>query len=362
MNNQTIDTFFKYELFFELSPDLLCIAGYDGYFKKVNAAVPKLLCYSLQELYATPINEFVYQEDKPRTSSMREELVKSKPLFNFENRYVTKTGEVVWLSWTSLPVEEDQLIFAIAKDITHKKKLETERNFLLANLAKANKELKELSYTTSHDLRSPVNNLLAIFDMIDSSRISDAETLELMGILRSSGEHLKKTLNNGVDILTKGDCLGEDREEVDLNGVLQNVLQSISSLVERAHAKFDINFEQMEKMTLNKACLESIFLNLITNSIKYARPGCLPIISIFSERLDGVRRLTIADNGLGFDLDKVKDKMFGMHQKFHNHADSKGVGLYLVNTHVTNVGGSIQVESKVNEGAKFIITFPDDPA
>src|SRR5688572_18009921 len=154
-----IDANFEYELFFELSPDLLCIAGYDGYFKKINAAVPKLLEYSLEELYARPINDFVYEEDKNTTAEVRGELIKAKPLRNFENRYVTKSGEIVWLSWTSQPVESDQLIFAIAKNITHKKKQEEERNSLLADLTQVNKELKQLSYTTSHDLRSPVNNL-----------------------------------------------------------------------------------------------------------------------------------------------------------------------------------------------------------
>src|SRR4051812_24270434 len=96
-----IDADFKYELFFELSADLLCIAGYDGYFKKVNPAVSNLLGYTMEELHARPINDFVYEEDKEKTSVVRHELTKAKPLRNFENRYVTKSGEIVWLSWTS---------------------------------------------------------------------------------------------------------------------------------------------------------------------------------------------------------------------------------------------------------------------
>lgn len=95
----------KYELFFELSPDLLCIAGYDVYFKKINGAVSKLLGYSMEELYARPINDFIYPADQDITSKVRADLTRSKPLLNFENRYVTKGGEIVWLSWTSLPVE-----------------------------------------------------------------------------------------------------------------------------------------------------------------------------------------------------------------------------------------------------------------
>jgi len=65
----------------------------------------------------------------------------------------------------------------------------------------------------------------------------------------------------------------------------------------------------------------------------------------------------VSDNGLGFDIEKVGDKIFGLHQTFHKHADSKGVGLYLVNKHITSLGGTITVESKPNEGARFEMIF-----
>jgi PAS domain S-box-containing protein len=98
-------TDFKYDLFFELTPDLMCIAGYDGYFRKINSAVSKTLGYSMDELYSRPINDFVHEGDKDITAKVRHELTRSKPLLNFENRYVRKDGEIVWLSWTSLPLE-----------------------------------------------------------------------------------------------------------------------------------------------------------------------------------------------------------------------------------------------------------------
>ncbi|HKJ45780.1 MAG TPA: ATP-binding protein, partial [Balneolales bacterium] len=107
------------------------------------------------------------------------------------------------------------------------------------------------------------------------------------------------------------------------------------------------------------AYMESIFLNLITNSIKYARPDHLPVITIHTEKKNGINRLIYADNGLGFDLKKVNDKIFGLHQTFHNHSDSKGIGLYLVYNHITSLGGKIEVESEVNKGTKFIISFAE---
>lgn len=348
---------FKYELFFELSPDLLCIAGFDGYFKKINPAVSKLLGYTMEELYARPINDFVYCADKRVTQNARDELTKSKPLFNFENRYVKKNGEIVWLSWTSLPVESDQLVFAIAKDITHTKKIEADRSSLLTNLSNINQDLKQLTYTTAHDLRSPVNNLLAVLDLLDISKINDFEANELITIVKLSGEYLKETLDNYVDALSEKHQELAKIEEVDLTMSVQNVLKSIRSLIESSKATINIDFTAINAVKFNKAYMDSVFLNLLTNAIKYSRPGISPVIQIKSEVADGKDRIIFSDNGLGFDMEKVKDKLFGLHQKFHNYRDSKGIGLYLVHNHITSLGGKISVESEINRGTTFTISF-----
>lgn len=353
MNNST----FNYELLFELSPDLLCIAGFDGYFKKINPAVSDLLGYTIEELYAKPINDFVYQEDKTITKKVRKDLTELKPLIKFENRYLTKTGEIVWLSWTSLPVASDQLIFAIAKDITDKKKQELARNEMLTNLTKINKELKQLNYTTSHDIRSPVSSLISIIDLLEISRIEDQETKELVEFLKESGEHIRQSLEKNIDALSDKHSLHENVEEVDLSENLDSVKKSIHSLIQASNTTIYTNFSKVEKIRFNKAFLESVYLNLITNSIKYAKPGSPPAISITSEETAGFHQLIVSDNGQGFDMELVKDKIFGLHQRFHNNTDSKGIGLYLVHNHVTSLGGKINVESKVNEGTKFTISF-----
>ncbi len=353
------NTQFKYELFFELSPDLLCIAGYDGYFKKINPAVSNLLEYSMEELYSRPINDFVYHEDQDITSRVRTELTKRKPLFNFENRYLTKSGNVVWLSWTSLPVQSEQLIFAIAKNITHKKTIEAGRNELVARLSRMNDELKHLTYITSHDLRSPVNNLMSLFSLIDLSRIGDDQTREVITYIQSASEKLKDLLNNYVDLLSAKDANDAELTNVDLRETLDTVMKNIGSLLRISKTTLEINVEKAQVVTFNSAGLQSVFLNLITNSIKYARPDVLPQISISSEKSDGFTKILYKDNGIGFDMEKVKGRIFGLHQKFHEHGDSKGIGLYLVYSTLTRLGAQIEVDSAVNEGTLFTISIRD---
>jgi PAS domain S-box-containing protein len=112
--------------FIELTPDLVCIAGRDGFFKKVNRAVIDKFGYTEQELMTRPIATFMHPEDRQLTLHKRAELFEGKSLVNFRNRYVTKSGGILWLEWTSLYFPDDEIVFAIAKDITARKQIEME--------------------------------------------------------------------------------------------------------------------------------------------------------------------------------------------------------------------------------------------
>lgn len=117
------------DYFFELYPDLLCIVDDKGFLKKINPAVPKLLGYSDEELFASPIDQFIHPQDR---SSDKDRLVRQKSgeqITEYVNRYITKDGRTVWLAWTSIFVERDQLLFAIAKDITTNRLIEEHEHF-----------------------------------------------------------------------------------------------------------------------------------------------------------------------------------------------------------------------------------------
>jgi signal transduction histidine kinase len=103
--------------------------------------------------------------------------------------------------------------------------------------------------------------------------------------------------------------------------------------------------------------MESIMLNLITNSIKYAAPNRNPVILIATKKVGNTVSMVYSDNGIGMDMNQVRGRIFGLYQRFHNHPESKGIGLYLVHSQVTALGGTIQVNSTLNEGTTFQITF-----
>ena len=347
---------FDLSVFFDLSPDFLCISGFDGYFKKLNASMIHLLGYPEEELYQRHINTFIHPEDRDFTSQQREALCQGLPLLNFENRYLTREGKVIWLTWTSTPLPDERLIYAIAKNITHKKQLEADRNRLLTQMTRAHQDLKQLSYTSSHDLRGPVNNLLSLFNLLDESDITDRKIRDLFGIFKQATQSLKENVDHYTELLKETNGKKE-LEILTLEVTLKKALQDVESLVKESRAVIQSNFEACPIIYFNATYLKSVFLNLLTNALKYAHPDRTPVISIHSQRTAEGCEVVIQDNGLGFDMEAVGDKVFGLGEIFHEHQDSKGIGLYLVYNHVTSLGGSIRLESKPNAGARFTLTF-----
>ena len=116
----------EYELnqYFNLSPDTLCILGYDGYFKKINPAFSKVLGYSKQEVLSKPFYEFVHPEDQEIVEQEYLNLKLGYQTQAFEVRYFANKGEVIWISWTAIRSEHERLIYCVARDVTEKKKLE----------------------------------------------------------------------------------------------------------------------------------------------------------------------------------------------------------------------------------------------
>ncbi len=110
--------------FFELSLDLFCIAGLDGYFRRINANFSKLLGYSDAELLSKPFLEYVHPRDRFKTTEVMSVLREGQPVVRFRNRYRTASGEYMTLEWTAKITEEDNLIFAVARDVTPKVKPE----------------------------------------------------------------------------------------------------------------------------------------------------------------------------------------------------------------------------------------------
>lgn len=273
-----------------------------------------------------------------------------------------KNGEPFWINFSIVPIADERGWFthwiSIQRDITERKEAEEERQLLIEELSNSLKELKQFTYITSHNMRAPVTNLLGIFSVLDTSNITDEFTLKLIEGIRTSTNNLNETLNDLIKILIIKENINLTVEELNFKEILEKVTLSINNIIETSNVKINDNFEEIEVVNFNKSYLQSIFLNLITNSIRYADPERDIIIDIKSRiSRNGNIQILFSDNGLGMDMQKVGDEIFGLYKVFHKHPDSKGMGLYLVHSQVTALGGTITVDSKVGVGTTFTITF-----
>jgi PAS domain S-box-containing protein len=135
---------FLEERFFDLSIDMLCVLGFNGYFRRLNGAWQRTLGYTINELQSRPFIEFVHPDDRARTLNQNGKVRGGGQALEFENRYMCKDGSFRWLRWNATPDFSQQLIYSVARDVTAAKEAEAERERLLAELQSALAEIRTL--------------------------------------------------------------------------------------------------------------------------------------------------------------------------------------------------------------------------
>ncbi len=328
----------------------------------VNQTFEQMSGYTIDEIRGKTAILFKGEKSDEIDFALLNEAFRTYKPVEFEALNYRKGGEEYWVYTNMIPVVNQKGEYShwisIQRDTTRNKKREIERDQLVKDLTRTNQELKQFSFITSHNMRAPLTNLMAILELLDVSKIEDPMTLKLLDGFRISTDHLNTTLNDLVEILIIKEKDSVDQVWVSFEETCRNVQESIKSQIVDSGAMIHTNFAVASGTRFNPAYMESIFLNLITNSIKFSKKDSKPIIFIYSVELENYTQLIFEDNGLGFNMAKVQNKIFGLYQKFHNHPDSKGIGLYLVHSQITSLGGFIEVESEENEGTKFIISFP----
>ncbi|MCE3225523.1 MAG: domain S-box protein [Bacteroidetes bacterium] len=281
----------------------------------------------------------------------------------FEKSYPAVNGSLIWYEVCILPVfDEAQNILGIivsTEDITERKNTELEREKMTTDLIQHNKNLEQFAYIISHNLRSPVANIIGLSNMIQTMPdMSEADFDRCMDGLVLSVKKLDDTIIDLNYILQMRREINEKKEVVRFSALVKDIRTSISNLIEKENITMKTSFLEVNEFFTIKSYLNSIFYNLISNSIKYRNPDKLCIIEIESKLKGNKLCLIFRDNGLGIDMGAHRDKIFGLYKKFHTHIEGKGMGLYMVKTQVEILGGTINVQSKVNEGTQFTIEFP----
>lgn len=251
----------------------------------------------------------------------------------------------------------EPLVVISHQNITERILAESERTKAADELTQRNKDLEQFTYIVSHNLRTPVANIQGLVSILNSEDLSDAEAKGINQSLNESVTKLDEVVKDLNQILHLRDTRIEKNELVQFSNLVENIKISIKNNLAADVVEINYDFREAESMPALKSYIYSIFYNLITNSIKYRQPDIPCIIKISSYLTDNKLHLSFKDNGLGIDLSKRGEQVFGLYKRFHTHVEGKGLGLYMVKTQVEKLGGKISVESEVNKGTEFRIEF-----
>jgi PAS domain S-box-containing protein len=277
------------------------------------------------------------------TTLSREDKVDSRKW-----RYIKKDGSSIdmQVSITAIKDKNKNIIafLFIGTDIT--------------KLTKQNAQLASFAQIASHNLRAPVSNLISLLDLHDICETTEEKEFTF-GKFRTVIAHLSDTLNTLIEAIKIKETKQSKKEIKTLyfSEILKKTEEIIPEEISRLNAVITSNFSAIDTIKYNESYLESIFINLISNSLKYSSPERPPRIEVTTTLNEGKIELKITDNGLGIDLKKYGHKLFGLNHVFHRHKDSKGVGLYIVKNQIESLQGTISCTSEVHKGTTFTVTF-----
>lgn len=272
----------------------------------------------------------------------------------------TKNHEVITNYWEfkAIKNENNEIveILCIGFDISELYKTQNELTETINRLEQRNDSLQNFAHIVSHNLRSHSANITGLLSLIEM------EVPEVK--LNEYFEHLNFATNNLMDSIKHLSEVAQlhtnnqiSFSNIKLNEVIKTAIVNIIVLAKKSKLKIINEIKDDIEILGERAYLDSIILNFLTNAIKYKSNERESFLTL-SVKLEGkFVILEIEDNGLGIDLDRYGSKIFGMFKTFHEHPESRGIGLFITNNQVKALGGKIEVESQVGVGTKFSVYF-----
>lgn len=325
----------------------------------ISQKVENILGYTPEESLENPTfwSDHIYFEDKELVENYYKIKIYDNSDHDFEYRMVTKNGSIVWLRDIFSTIYENGipiLLRGIMIDITKTKEAEKDLDAAFNLVMKQNKRLLNFSYIVSHNLRSHTSNIASIVALIESSE-TEEEREQMMGLLKTVSSSLSETMIHLNEVTNIQTNIGLVSEPLNLEKYITRVKNILADQITSNEVTILTTIPADSIINYNPAYLESILYNIISNSIRYRHPSRKPIIKINLIVENDIKVLQISDNGIGIDLVKNADKIFGLYKTFTNNSDSKGIGLFITKNQIDAMGGSITVESELNIGTTFKI-------
>jgi PAS domain S-box-containing protein len=347
--------------YFMLSIDLLCIAGIDGYFKRVNPAWEKVLGWSTNALLSRPYTEFIHPEDRERTALEAGRQAEGLDAIRFENRYLCKDGSYRWLMWNASPSLKDRLIYATARDITELKRTREALVVAKNDAERSNRFKDQFLSTMSHELRTPLNAVLGFSDLLREDRYGPLNEKQhrYLNHIVTGGKHLVRLINDILDLSRiEAGRLQLAPEDVRVDQAFAEACDTLHPLISKKKHVVIKHATPGLSVRADGMRLKQILMNLLGNAVKFTPEGGK--IELTANRVGDLVRLEVRDSGPGIppeEQNRIFEAFYRLGQNAKG-AEGTGLGLAITQRLVELHGGQLGLESHPGSGSCFHFTLP----
>lgn len=345
------------ERFFDMLPDLLLICTLTGEVRRVNPAWTRLLGWAPGDVRTLCLT-LIHPEDLGLVEGMRLELAMGAEVLGREVRIRTQDGRWRTVLWSARASPEEGLVYAVGSDITARKQSELLLEERSRQLSLSNAELDRFASIVSHDLQAPVRKILLFGDRLRSQygeQLPPAAQ-DILRRIHASSERVHTLIN---DLLHYSRAASEPFQPVpvELDAVARQVLTDLEESI--AHEGAEVQVDPLPVVESSRSQMHQLLQNLVSNALKFHKPGERPWLHVSAEWDDQVARLVFQDRGIGLD-EKYGARIFGIFQRLHRPEEypGSGVGLAICARIVERHGGIITVRSQPGEGARFTVVLP----
>jgi PAS domain S-box-containing protein len=346
--------------FFNHSLDLMVMTDAEGRILRMNRRWQDTLGWRPAQLEGKPLFNYLHPDDLPATrTALMGQLSGGASSIHFENRFRGQDGSYRWLSWFSVMLKDEKVTYGFAQDITLYRQSEEKLRETLRELQTRNHELDHYVYKVSHDLRAPLCSIKGLVSLLRE----ETDPAVIQHYVSLIDKRVDKSDRFIQSVLDHSRMLNSQVQfsAIDFDALIGECFEELKYMECADRLKWRLNVVNQVPFYSDAFRLRIIFKNLISNAIKYMnlrRPDNFIWFTIATDA--NTLRLKVQDNGIGIDQAYI-DRIFSMFFRATERSEGSGLGLYIVKQTVQRLGGTISLQSTLDEGTQFSIFLPNLP-